>query len=136
MKIYLASSLSRRDNLRNYALELENLGFIVTSRWLQRRADPAHTKTYEDITEGECREVASEDIEDIIEADALVLFTNTALSQRGGKEVELGFALALDKYIIRVGPWRNVFHCLPRVHAVNHFEDAIRLLELVQGSYP
>jgi HD-like signal output (HDOD) protein len=33
-KLYLASRYARREELNKHAGELENLGYIVTSRWL------------------------------------------------------------------------------------------------------
>lgn len=35
MKIYLAARYSRLNELKNYCIELENIGYTITSRWIK-----------------------------------------------------------------------------------------------------
>jgi nucleoside 2-deoxyribosyltransferase len=52
--------------------------------------------------------LASEDLQDLNRADALVLFTPAG--RRGGCEVEFGIALALGKTLFIIGEPVNLFH--------------------------
>jgi hypothetical protein len=74
MKIYLASRYSRRDQMRRLAVELKQMGYTVTSRWLETEwvdrpdqgtaAPPEYRATYAVI-----------DLEDVAAADVMVNFT-------------------------------------------------------------
>src|SRR5260370_22529594 len=58
--------------------------------------------------------IARQDCEDLMAADAVIIFTeipNTILAT-GGRHVEFGLALAQGKRVIIVGPRENVFHYL------------------------
>lgn len=59
------------------------------------------------------RKLAIKDLAEIRSADIFVLFTED-VSERGGKEVEFGFALGRFQgcLLYIVGPKRNVFHQL------------------------
>lgn len=59
------------------------------------------------------KKLALKDLAEIKSADLFVLDTEVP-SERGGKEVEMGFALGQfqSKLIYIVGPLRNVFHYL------------------------
>lgn len=59
------------------------------------------------------RKLAVKDLAEIRSADVFVLFTDD-VSERGGKEVEFGFALGRFQGVLIyiVGPKRNVFHQL------------------------
>ena len=73
---------------------------------------------------------AREDFEDIMNADAVISFTEVprTTKSRGGRHVEFGIALAAGKKCIIVGPRENVFHCLPWVDVVDTIVEANRLL--------
>ena len=75
----------------------------MTSRWLDFRKMPSWSYG-----------IAREDCEDLMAADAVIIFTeipNTVLAT-GGRHVEFGLALAQGKRVIVVGPRENVFHYL------------------------
>src|SRR5260370_9542714 len=58
--------------------------------------------------------IARQDCEDLMAADAVIIFTeipNTILAT-GGRHVEFGLALAQGKRVTIVGPRENVFHYL------------------------
>lgn len=113
MKIYLAARYSRKDEMREYADRLQRADHHVTSRWVEVKHN------VEDI-DGD-RELASryasEDAEDLVAADAVVVFTEPPRKEltRGGRHVEFGMALALQKRLFVVGPIENVFYALPQV---------------------
>lgn len=128
MKVYLAASYSRREELASYAADVESRGMVVTSRWL---LGPNHRKLGDAGTLSEHAEwlverdfdstvgrrvgalCAQQDVEDVLAADALVLFTGGG---RGGRHVEFGVALGAGKRLFVVGAGReNVFHTLPNV---------------------
>lgn len=53
-----------------------------------------------------------------------------AKASRGGRHVEYGIALALEKAVIVVGPQENIFHLLPQVE---HYPDWPAYLEALDG---
>jgi len=117
MRFYLAARYSRLSEMQKVRLQLQELGHCVTSRWVNgdhQALDNGVTLAASDIA---ARRFAEEDLEDIHGADAIVAFTERPRSQhsRGGRHVELGYALALDKHILVIGPRENVFCCLPGV---------------------
>jgi nucleoside 2-deoxyribosyltransferase len=114
-KIYLAARFSRREELKEHAEKIEELGFEVTSRWLE---DGNHelTQDYQSdddyIKQAEIgRRYAMEDWTDLKAADLVILFTDPEGSRaaRGGKDVEWGIAIQAQKQIWLVGPHTNVF---------------------------
>lgn len=113
-KVYLAASWNRRDLMRAYRDRLAQRGIECTSRWLDGPAG-AHPG------------VASlMDLNDIRRAD--VMLTS------GGRHFECGFecgfAFAIGKKIVVIGPRENVFHHLRQIHAVESLEAAIAVIEL------
>jgi nucleoside 2-deoxyribosyltransferase len=130
VKIYLAARYSRREELLDYRAHLQAIGHEVTSRWLHgnHQIDDAGLSV-----EGEHKErvrFALEDWEDLDAADTVINFTETprSTSSRGGRHVEFGAALAMDKRCIVVGPRENVFHCLPAVEVYANFDEALAAL--------
>src|SRR3712207_4744657 len=113
MKVYLASRYSRREELRGYREELIAAGIDVTSRWLIE--DHEWVGTPDEVLPVDVgRRLGEEDLADIRAADLVVAFTEPPRStpSRGGRHVELGYALALRIPILLVGPRENVFCCL------------------------
>jgi crossover junction endodeoxyribonuclease RuvC len=112
MKLYLAARYSRREELLEYAAQLEVAGLEVTSRWLKGGHQVTEQQLLDDKALGE--RFASEDWDDLEKADVMIAFTEEPRSapNRGGRHVELGLALALDMVVFVVGPRENVFHAL------------------------
>jgi hypothetical protein len=108
MRIYIASRYDRRFEMLGVAATLMRAGHDVTSRWIEGRGgDPELV-------------AALEDLADVARADCLVSFTEepnrgVAWAARGGRHVEFGVAVALQKRLCVVGPRENIFHHLPRV---------------------
>ena len=110
--LYLASRWGRREELRRYAAHAISLGHTVTSRWL-----------FEHEAETNLVKYALEDWRDVERGDGIVLFTEAPDAPgraRGGRHVEFGIALALEKELHIVGPKENVFHHLV---LVSHWGD-------------
>ena len=121
MLIYLAARYSRLEELDRYASDLRNMGHRVDARWLLGNHQIGTAKDVEAAIESvpmEGQPFALDDLEDLFRADMLIAFSETprsGLTNRGGRHVEFGAALAWDKQIIVVGPRENVFHTLPQV---------------------
>lgn len=109
MNIYLAARYSRLDELCVYREEIEAAGHHVTSNWLNISGHEFETLTFDDRVA-----TAAEDFMDIEMADAAIVFTEDedASKSHGGKHVEFGIALALNKVAYVVGPIENVFYAL------------------------
>jgi len=133
MKIYLAARYSRIAELRNYRDFLQAKGYTITSRWLNgaHHITDNGTPIDEDaaaIIDGDDgstsyfatrlrTQFAHEDLQDIIDCDALIAFTEPPRSpfSRGGRHVELGIAIGLKKQLYIVGHRENIFCWLPDV---------------------
>jgi hypothetical protein len=117
MKIYLAARYSRREELCLYAKNLRQMGFTITSRWLNGNHQISDDGLSAEAKAEERTRFALEDYEDLMAADICINFTETprGTNSRGGRHVEFGAALAAGKRVIVVGHRENVFHCLPQV---------------------
>lgn len=135
MKIYLAARYSRNPEMRGVRDVLEALGHEVTSRWIDHHdgallesvataalnSDPASVRHY-----------GQHDLEDLIASDIVISFTSTDGGGKGGRHVEFGYALALNKRVIVVGPRENVFHTLSDVE---HYQDWSALARMFSGEW-
>lgn len=119
MKVYVAAS--DRELARTWAKRLEAEGHTITSRWLYdgQWKPPVYDDT-------ERRRGALNDHEDVENCEVLIL---QADDQRkcvgGGKHVEMGIALALDKPCFVVGERGNIFHWHPLVKMVPNFDALV-----------
>jgi hypothetical protein len=144
MKIYLAARYSRREELCRYREILQLEGHTVTSRWLNGDHQIGDTgipigESGENLVEAGDDEraaalrlkFAQDDVEDVAAAGVLISFTETPRelnSSRGGRHVEFGYALALGKWCILVGPRENVFHWLNSIDQYDTFEEVLEVL--------
>jgi hypothetical protein len=133
MLIYLASRYSRYPEMQRYATELAANGHIITSRWIEgdHQIDNEGLSAQADATDR--IRFAEEDRRDLCGADCVISFTEAPRSSnsRGGRHVEHGMALALDKRVIVVGHRENVFHCLPEVEFYETWDEVRAALGLV-----
>lgn len=124
-KVYLAARYGRKDELLEYASDL--LHFYCTSRWLV-----VHERAASDELPSSAEQLlwATEDLQDIEEADIVICFTEKKDSKysRGGRHVEAGFAIASGKPVICVGPAENIFYALPQVTLVENWLEAVKVL--------
>mgnify|MGYP001564356082 CR=1 FL=1 len=154
MKIYLVSSYFRRVELCEYRKQLESLGHVVTSRWLNgdHQTSDAGTpigesgeklieddgSTGDDSTSRSNKsatlrnQFATEDFRDVIDCDLLIAFTEPPRSQfsRGGRHVKLGLALGMMKRVWIVGHRENIFCWL---EDVRFFESIDGVVEQLRG---
>jgi len=122
VKVYLASRFSRREELAEYAAQLEAAGIEVTSRWLKG----GHQISDDQLNDGAAElalgaRYAMEDTLDLAAADCCVFFSEEprSTSSRGGRHVEYGITLMGNiigerkRRILLVGPRENVFMFIP-----------------------
>ena len=122
MDIYIAGRYSRRDEFRAVAETLRDHGHVVTSRWLDEN-EPLDAKMGDNTPEF-YQETATIDLQDIKRSDIVLFFAeDPAIGiPRGGRLVEMGYALALDKTVEIIGSAENVFHLLPGLMHYPTFE--------------
>lgn len=122
--VYLAAAAAHHAEIHTRAGELEALGYRITSRWHASEADERHMTTEQ---RGELADRCLRDVED---ADILVAFTEPpdTTFARGGRHVEVGYALGLDMRIVVVGYLENVFHCLEGVQFFATWPEALARL--------
>jgi hypothetical protein len=104
MDIYIAAPYPIRDRAVALMQRLEAEGFGVTSTWL--REDDELADKYAQL-----------DLDDIGRSDALVLMNPDEWKNAGtgGRHVEMGFALGLNRHVVVVGERSNIFHYLDEV---------------------
>lgn len=119
MKVYIAAPfqcIGEADVLRQ---RLAAAGIGCTARW---------------ITDALSAELSDEwarnDLADVASADALVALNPEGWESRGtgGRHVEFGYAIALDKPIYLMGARTNIFHYLSRVVVKASVEDLVTVL--------
>jgi nucleoside 2-deoxyribosyltransferase len=118
MRVYLAASYRRKPDIAEAAAYLESRGIEVVSSWHREIYAPGidiRTLATE-VNQG----IAEKDWEEILESDALILWTEDPNHQppRGGRHVEFGIALALGKRLLVLGDRENIFHHLPQVEVL------------------
>ena len=114
-KIYIAGWFGSQARLKIEQDKLIWLGHIIVSSWLQEKtADPTKITTY-DLLPDSNQLLAAKDFWEIDESDLFIIDT-IDVSDRGGREVELGYAIARKIPVVLIGPKRNVFHYLLRDH--------------------
>lgn len=120
MKVYVASHC--RWAAAHVASVLCANGHRTTSRWHNKPflATTAHT-------EQERAEIAQEDHDDVLAADALVLVSGPD-KYSGGKFVEAGIALGSQKTVVVVGRRENMLLWLPSIIVVDSPEAAAKAL--------
>ncbi len=113
---YLAPRFSQREEMQGYKADLEARGHRVYGRWID---DPYPATEDFILRHAEiAAPLALEDLWEIAQAATFIAFTEPpGASGRGGRHVELGYALARDKRVIVVGPHENIFHHLPGIRA-------------------
>lgn len=133
MKFYLCARYSRRDELRTVRTRLEAIGHQTTSRWLDTDWEgiERQDKVYSSAAPPEYREeYACKDMGDVAACDCLIAFTEEPRSGgRGGRHVEFGAAIALNKRLIVVGFRENLFYHHPDVEFCENETELFVLLE-------
>lgn len=109
MRIYVASNSGSQARMQVIKKDLEALGHVVCSSWLQEKGAPAMDR----LSDEQRRGLACRDLGEIVTADLLIVDTFESADSTG-REVEYGAAMALGKKVWRVGPARNIFHTVAR----------------------
>jgi hypothetical protein len=140
--IYVAASVKNQLAAAKLALELIDVGFKVTSRWIRHdfegRVDASAAllkqKLGEHLDPAEEELVAAhdelmaewgaKDLEDLEKVDTMVLLSTTP-SSSGGYHVELGYAIASGKNILVVGDRPNVFFYTATVKFVQKLDGVV-----------
>ena len=106
LTVYIAGKWEARERLQAIAQELRVHGYRVTSSWLDHPLAQGYL-----VDNG-----VDEGVKDLDEIDASNVFVLDTLDEgaTGGREVELGYALAegSNRLLIIVGPSRNIFHSM------------------------
>lgn len=127
MKVYIAAPYAARDLAKAYADELATIGIECTSTWVTETTtiDNQSTGAATGLDDKQVKQHVTTDLRDIDRADVLVHLTalhvwrntdNSYSSSKapalnsGRRHVELGYALARNKFIVSVGDPENVFH--------------------------
>lgn len=125
MKLYLAAPYAARDLVREHVAPAFLVrGHRLTSAWLQasRAITPQALGTAAAHTDAEVMYHAGKDLEEVAAADVLVHLSASYLTTQwphldspahrlhtGGRHVETGYALGLNKSVIVVGAPENIF---------------------------
>lgn len=121
--IYITGPWRDRVTLRALAEQVGELGWEVTSRWLDVPVDTPEN-------EENSRIHALKDIEDIERGDVFVRMPSNGHVRSGGRFTETGYALRSDKPVIVVGPQETIFDALPQIIRLQTTEDLKRWLSL------
>lgn len=126
ISIYIAAhdqprALALRKQLSEYEPLKDHIQF--QSSWMDKPNQTGYGKAK---SPEEYAEAATADLEDVFEADLLILLSDGDGTQSpGGKHTELGFALALEIPVVVFGPPENVFHHHPAVRRTSTFEELV-----------
>lgn len=136
MKFYFAGSFNRKPELQEYIKELNEEGHTCTSTWLVQPHEADVSSVTELAQDGPAFQFATEDIADILDADALVFFSSAdhEAKGRGGRHTEFGIAWQAQKPIFLIGRRENAFHSLvPDERMFFDFRSFIQGLGLVEA---
>lgn len=136
MKVYIAAPYAARAQAADYANELRRIGYHVTSRWLAEAhsIDSTTVGAATGLPDDQVEQHALDDLEDVREADLLVLLTESVArtggifpSTSGGRHIETGYFMALRgaEHTVIVGAPENVFHRLGAVTVVGDWHEAV-----------
>lgn len=123
MKVYIAAPYPLRDDAIALMAEIESAGAVVTSSWLRH---------HDELTD----HFARVDLADVAGADVLVAWNPAGWKDTGtgGRHVEFGYAIALGKHIVLLGPPSNIFHHLSDVIRVETRESLLAVLAAMAPS--
>lgn len=130
--IYIAGKFSSRQRLRPWRWKLLADGYPVLSRWMVDDADPSSENDSLGDNLEQCQSMAGRDQGELLNAQLFIIDT-LDISQTGGREVELGYAMGLGIVTVRVGPIRNVFHTVVD-QAFSTWEDLYEWMLITYGS--
>jgi nucleoside 2-deoxyribosyltransferase len=108
LKVYIAASVTDKENARALRIKLGGIGVQCTSSWIDENnvTDPIEN-------ENRCRYLAKMDIEDIKKAQLIIFLSGTTKSP--GKTTEIGYCLGTNKPVFFLGTVYSVFHWLDKI---------------------
>ncbi len=111
-RFYVATRFANKIAGRYLAGKLRSEGHSCTARWLYR--EEGGEKGLGSRWKGTdlsalAVEYARQDLEDIEVADTVYVLTENCEGVPGGMWVEMGYAMALNKKVLLVGPYQNIF---------------------------
>lgn len=129
MSVYISARYGRHAEAHEIATMLQDHGQTVCSTWCLEPENPCDGLPC-DPASVEHRSLARMDLDEIDEAIVFVALSESPESPhgRGGRHVEVGYAIARGLTVIVIGPAENLFHALPQVV---HVEDPRDLIELI-----
>lgn len=108
MRIYLSAQWSRRDEIEGYAVTLRDHGYEVVSRWHQELMGDDSANSVADWAKW-----AGADLSDIDTSETFLAFTEPrGTLSRGGRHVEWGYAIAVPRECVVIGPIESQFYAL------------------------
>lgn len=121
-RFYVATDYARKPDAQEVADLLESKGMRCAARWCRTQPTFKDGGLGGELTGDDAAaalRVAEEDLEDIFESYVFVQLTSGEKA-RGGRHVELGYALAYALHdnlrtVVVVGPREHAFHYHPRV---------------------
>lgn len=123
-RVYLAAPWIYKSSALIAQNAFEQAGFEVTSHWIKYHPDT--------VNDGILSAQAMADLSDVRRAQIFVLLNYT---KSEGKATELGFAYALERPLILVGPRDgNIFYHLPAIVRVMTVHDAIQSAKTIAQS--
>jgi nucleoside 2-deoxyribosyltransferase len=134
MNIYLAADFGRADDANEVAQLLERSARDrVVSRWHKHpsAAESAAASRVGGPAERVARDAAERNLKDIDACDVFIVLT-TGTPARGGRHFETGYAFALGKPIMVVGPVEHAFQHLSNVVV----SDASQLTDALANALP
>jgi nucleoside 2-deoxyribosyltransferase len=111
--VYVAAKYERQSEAKLLTMLLQAAGARIMSTWVDEPLAP-------DVSEW--TDYAKKDVNEIQNSSVLIVLTNQEgrRSTTGGHHWETGYAYALGKRIVLIGPKENVFHYLP---GMEHYPD-------------
>jgi nucleoside 2-deoxyribosyltransferase len=132
MDIYLAASWSRKHDMGQVAVALQEHGHNIVSTWLTEPDGPHHAVAEDGRYADEWLEdVAHQDIRDLDQANVLVLVAENPRTPMigGGRHFEFGYAYKAGLPIIVWGESEHVFGHLSEVEHVYSFGALLTALD-------
>ena len=125
MKLFIASH--SQTHAKTLQTQLEQHGHEVVARWITTDSKFGHG--LDAYTDQERTALAAMDEADVRAADALILIAEPeGRTVPGGKHVEMGIAIALEKPIFVLGRKENIFHWHRRVRVFATTDDLLSRL--------
>lgn len=131
--VYLAGRYATHPEMQTRRDDLNQLGYYVTSRWINGGHEWVGVPD-EEMPVELGRRFAQEDLLDMNAADIVICFTEEPRTKMGwgGRHVEFGWAVARGKAVAVVGPRENVFYCLG---GIAHFDTWQECLDWLMVKY-